>query len=307
MKTGRRGFGVRAAAVALAVAVLGGDPGSSSATLPGSNGLIALDKPVCFDYECEDVGSRIVGVHPRTRARTRLVPCHGRECQDGSPAWAPSGRVLALTGLERGVGSATAGLLLARPGAAGPPPRMLAPDVFDVAWSPDGERLVVTRYRSRTPRLFLMSRSGELGRRLTFRNGYRPDWSSRNRIAFVRSRDQNIPSPQNVFSIRPDGAGLRRLTHDGCSTEPSWSPDGRRLLFTRFCRGEFGTYVMNADGTEKRLVVPRGDAAVWSPDGQRIAFGRRDRLYTADADGGDVRLLWSRPGVFASLSWQPRH
>jgi hypothetical protein len=141
---------VRAAAVALAVAVLGGAPGSSSVTLPGSNGLIALDKPVCFDYECEDVGSRIVGVHPRTRARTRLVPCRGRECQDGSPAWAPGRRVLALTGMERGVGSARAGLLLARPGAAGPP-RVLAWDVFHVAWSPDSERLVVTRYRARTP------------------------------------------------------------------------------------------------------------------------------------------------------------
>jgi hypothetical protein len=66
-------------------------------------------------------------------------------------------------------------------------------------------------------------------------------------------------------------------------------------------------HVMNADGTGKRLVIPSGYAAVWSPDGERIAFGRRDRLYIADADGGDVRLLWSRPGVFASLSWQPRH
>jgi dipeptidyl aminopeptidase/acylaminoacyl peptidase len=301
-----RALGGRAiVTVAVALAAPACLPASGSATLPGSNGLIALGHPVCFDFDCEDFGARVVGVHPRTGERTRLVPCRGRECQDGAPAWGPRGRLLVVSRIPEGGDWRERLLLLARPGAS-VPPRSLARGVQSAAWSPDGRRLVITRFRARTPRLFVMSRSGERERRLTFRNGDAADWSARNRIAFARRRDDRLPARQDIFSIRPNGRGLRRLTRDGCSTDPSWSPDGRRLVFTRYCRGEFGTYVMNAYGTGVRVVIPGAHEAVWSPDGERIAFNRGDRLYTANAQGGDIRVVWRRPGSFLSLAWQPR-
>jgi TolB protein len=39
-----------------------------------------------------------------------------------------------------------------------------------------------------------------------------------------------------IFTIQPDGSGLRQLTHRGkilLDTEPDWSPDGQWIAFHR--------------------------------------------------------------------------
>ena len=50
-------------------------------------------------------------------------------------------------------------------------------------------------------------------------------------IAFNRfSTDAKTPQ---IWTVRPDGAGLRQLNRlPGGAASPSWSPDGRRLAFT---------------------------------------------------------------------------
>ena len=56
---------------------------------------------------------------------------------------------------------------------------------------------------------------------------------------------------------------------------PSWSPDGRRLVFESRRHGDAELYIINADGTgERRLTWSGGEDthAAWSPDGSTIVF-----------------------------------
>ncbi len=68
-----------------------------------------------------------------------------------------------------------------------------------------------------------------------------------------------------------------------------WSPDGRRLAFTRTVDGRGGLYVLPVDGPGEAVrVCERPEAVespVWSPDGTRIAFTSRER--TARYSEGD--------------------
>lgn len=78
-------------------------------------------------------------------------------------------------------------------------------------------------------------------------------------LAFTRGGD--------VYTVAPDGTGLRRLTTAGGAAFPRWSPDGTRIAFSR------GGYVwtMTATGADKRRLFP-GSRASWSPDGRSMAY-----------------------------------
>jgi len=83
-----------------------------------------------------------------------------------------------------------------------------------------------------------------------------------------------------IYLVEP-GEAERALTdlHGGAS-EPTWSPDGRRIAFSASRRvgDDTDIYVMHADGSRLRrwLGTPRDDGAPdWSPDGSTIAFDVR--------------------------------
>ena len=72
----------------------------------------------------------------------------------------------------------------------------------------------------------------------------------------------------NVCKMNPDGTGFRRLTNDGVSRNPRWSPDGERIAYISGVDGAKSLYVMWADGAEnKRLIRKAYDIHDfwWSP------------------------------------------
>lgn len=86
-------------------------------------------------------------------------------------------------------------------------------------------------------------------------------------------------SGYEVYSIRPDGNGLRQLTHTGAqATEPGnpeWAPDGERIAFNVVRDdGSADIFVMRADGSDLRALTSSGYQVqpAFTPDGRRLLY-----------------------------------
>ncbi len=123
------------------------------------------------------------------------------------------------------------------------------------------------------------------------------------RIIFTSGRDT-----KNVLSqIDLDGSHAHALIDDpAVEGSPAFSPDSKQIAFTSFRDGTRRLYVMAADGTDQKPVLPASFARfvsnpAWSPDGKQIAFDSERELFIVDVPGGTPRKLTA--GI--SASWSP--
>ena len=86
--------------------------------------------------------------------------------------------------------------------------------------------------------------------------------SSQGRTALITYSAGNPANSTGIFGVLPDGAATQRLT--GPHTfDPSWSANGRRLLFVRDLRSETGSAADStsssegSDGSERRVTNTR--------------------------------------------------
>jgi dipeptidyl aminopeptidase/acylaminoacyl peptidase len=111
---------------------------------------------------------------------------------------------------------------------------------------------------------------------------------------------------QNVWLIRkPDELGERLAPGKGRDREPSWSPDGKNIVFVSDRGGSPHLYIAEPGAPEPRPVTShQGEDRTprWSPDGERIAFLSR-RL--GSETGWDVWVVPARGGTPQPLSKDP--
>jgi TolB protein len=132
--------------------------------------------------------------------------------------------------------------------------------------------------------------------------------------------------------MNADGSNLRQLTRDSAvAIGPSFSPDGKTILFSSTQTGHGEVYVMNSDGTGRRALTTTDQTGgtkhtgvpSYSPNGKLIAFysnreGNQE-AYVMNADGSDVRNIsnhmaddvpsgWTRDGqvILRSARDRPR-
>jgi len=122
-------------------------------------------------------------------------------------------------------------------------------------------------------------------------------------------------SVQEISTANLDGSHIFQITHDGLNEFlPHFSPDGNRLVYTKFLAGKYGDPAPKTDifsydfasAAETRLTtVGSAFQAAWSPDGQQIAFGSYDGtgLYLMNPDGSSPHLVAKPSGALDDLRW----
>jgi Tol biopolymer transport system component len=190
----------------------------------------------------------------------RALPHHEREY---SPSLAPDGKWIVFTS-ER---ADQADLYRVHPDGSGLEQLTNDPAFDDQgSLSPDGKSLAFISTRGGGfANLWVLEIASHKYQNLTHsRSGnFRPSWSPDGRsIAFSSDRDANpgrFPGQwehmqsTGIYRIHPDGTGLRRLTRaGGFAGSPTWSSDGRRVLY--YETEETGAYLAKSGNSRTELV-----------------------------------------------------
>ena len=184
-------------------------------------------------------------------------------------------------------------------------------ELVDLApsWAPDGRTLVLAKGPSDTlvTDLWTVDLGTGRERRLTRFPGTEtlPDWSpDGDRIVFTG--DVAEPGGSDIYSIRSDGSGLRRLTDLDTAGPPTYSPDGRWITFGAVVGENFDVFVVRANGSGLRnLTRDPGydDYPTFSADGRSILFvserggGGQNDIFSMRLDGTRVTNLTRTPEV----------
>jgi Tol biopolymer transport system component len=170
------------------------------------------------------------------------------------------------------------------------------------SFAPDGKRLALTGGGFAT--IDVMNVDGSDRKTIykgTFRGLFSTSWAHHgDRIAFSHGGVFQDPAGKvELLSLKPDGSDLKPITEEkGNNGFPSFSPDGKQLVFRSGRGGSKNLWIMNSDGTGARQLTDgkwTDTMCDWSPVSDWIAFAsNRDgdfEVFLVKTDGTGLRKL----------------
>jgi TolB protein len=217
-----------------------------------------------------DRGWRLVERDVRSGSERMISP--GGE-QLLTPAYAPNGQRIALS-IWRGNGASLYEYDIAQQCCE----RRLSGSgntiTMNPAYAPDGRLLAFNSDRAGNNAIYIMPAGGgdasmlsPHGRGSAYTS---PSWApDSRRIAFHGRWNLQMARSYQIMvadATRP-GAQIDQITARGHNQDPSWSPDGRHIVYTSVGDGPPGLYIIDVDTKTRRLLAPGGNLrmAEWSP------------------------------------------
>ena len=175
-----------------------------------------------------------------------------------------------------------------------------------------GQTMLSRRYsgKSDNPRIFAHQASDDIMERTQYKG------VARSKITFTSDRDSKPDHrSKEIYIVDYDGFNPRRLTVNGSlNILPTWSPDGRSLLYVSYRQGQpviFRASIFEGKSTANVTGEKNSQAfaPAQSPDGKRIAFasnrGGSMDIWVANIDGTSPRRLTQSAAADTAPCWSP--
>ena len=157
--------------------------------------------------------------------------------------------------------------------------------ISNMKFSPDGSLLLYCSRSEDGHHIYALDVNGT--NKLLIRNASCPEWSYQgDKIAYLSAGEEGS---SQIFVADADGNNSKKLTKtispdrypgwppDG-NSDPQWTPDGEKIVYTSWENGRNEVFIMNVDGSKQTRLTKaefRDDYPAVTPDGKYILFSSR--------------------------------
>jgi len=133
------------------------------------------------------------------------------------------------------------------------------------------------------------------------------------RIAYVTSTGLGANKKYSLMVADSDGVNPQSVVHSSeALLSPAWSPDGNKLAYTSFERGNSSIYIQDLTTGQREVVAAfKGinDASAFSPDGKRLAMSLsksgNPEIYVMDLASRQLTQVTNHYSIDTEPRWTP--